>query len=406
VVTRTLGSRCPFCRGRRVSVTNSLQTQAKSVAREWHPIKNGSLRPSDVVAGSTRRIFWRCRKDPSHEWEAPLRTRTAGHGCPFCSGLRICSKTTLAAVAPDIAKQWHPTKNGVLTPKDVPAHTNAMVWWKCPRAPDHEWQTSLFGRVDRGRGCPFCAGRRASSTSSLAALFPVIAAQWHPTKNGALTPKDVLPGADRLVFWKCKNGHVWRAVIALRVRRRSGCAQCNYEKHARRRSLAKLAPAVARQWHPTKNDPLTPSDVPVRSSRRVWWKCPKGRDHEWKTAVGARTGESAPSACPFCAGKRLSETNCLAARYPKVAREWHPTKNGRLTPRNIFSSTHRRYWWRCQFGHEWATSPYHRTYRGQGCPVCFLQRVRRPAVRGRGARSVHFAKYQGKRRGPVRSVKG
>lgn len=406
VVQRTLGNGCPFCRGFRVSVTNSLQIQAKSVAREWHPTKNGSLRPSDVVAGSTRRVFWRCRKDPSHEWEAPITARTQGHGCPFCSGLRVWWKTSLAAVAPHVAEQWHPTKNGALTPGDVTAHTNNKAWWKCPGAPDHEWHASIFGRVDRGRGCPFCAGKRPSSTSSLAALFPKLAAEWHPTKNGTLTPADVLPGADRFIFWRCRNGHEWRAILCMRVRRGSACTKCRRERHARRRSLAKLAPLVARQWHPTKNGQLTPSDVPVGSSRRVWWKCQKGSDHEWQAGIAGRARSKAPGECPFCLGKRLSKTNCFAARFPKVAKEWHPTKNGRLTPRDVFSSAHKRFWWKCQFGHEWQTSIYHRTYRGQGCPVCFLQRTRRPALTGRSRTTVHFAKYEGKRHGPVRRVKG
>ena len=32
---------------------------------------------------------------------------------------------------------------------------------------------------------------------SLARLKPILASQWHPTKNGDLTPEDVTPGSKK-----------------------------------------------------------------------------------------------------------------------------------------------------------------------------------------------------------------
>ena len=62
----------------------------------------------------------------------------------------------MAITHPDLAAQWHPTKNGDLTPQDVVAGTNKRIWWKCPEAPDHEWRATGSGRVI-GSGCPACA---------------------------------------------------------------------------------------------------------------------------------------------------------------------------------------------------------------------------------------------------------
>ena len=37
------------------------------------------------MAGSNRRIWWKCDKGPNHEWGAVLRSRTSeGRGCPYC----------------------------------------------------------------------------------------------------------------------------------------------------------------------------------------------------------------------------------------------------------------------------------------------------------------------------------
>ena len=34
---------------------------------------------------------------------------------------------------PNIAKEWHPTKNGKLTPLDVSQGQAIKVWWRCER---------------------------------------------------------------------------------------------------------------------------------------------------------------------------------------------------------------------------------------------------------------------------------
>ena len=38
---------------------------------------------------------------------------------------------------------------------------------------------------------------------SLADLFPDVAAQWHPTRNGELTPTKISYGVGRRYWWKC-----------------------------------------------------------------------------------------------------------------------------------------------------------------------------------------------------------
>jgi hypothetical protein len=52
-------------------------------------------------------------------------------------------------------------------------------------------------------------GRRYEQ--SLDELFPSVAKEWHPTKNGALTPLEVTPGSNKKVWRLCKNGHAWQA---------------------------------------------------------------------------------------------------------------------------------------------------------------------------------------------------
>ena len=41
-------------------------------------------------------------------------------------------KISLEEYAPDLAKQWHPTKNGDLKPMDVTYGSKKKVWWYLP----------------------------------------------------------------------------------------------------------------------------------------------------------------------------------------------------------------------------------------------------------------------------------
>lgn len=60
---------------------------------------------------------------------------------------------------PELVKEWHPTKNGKLAPYDVSAYAHDVVWWKCPKGDDHQWQAMISNR-SQGKGCSICAGRK------------------------------------------------------------------------------------------------------------------------------------------------------------------------------------------------------------------------------------------------------
>ncbi len=112
----------------------------------------------------------------------------------------------LATVNPELAKQWHPTKNGDLTPRDVTRTSHKKVWWFLPyddpntgKHFDFEWPARIDRRKD---GCPFISGQKVwVGYNDLMTTHPQLAAQWHPTKNGNLTPKDVTVNSNKSVWW-------------------------------------------------------------------------------------------------------------------------------------------------------------------------------------------------------------
>jgi len=278
-------------------------------------------------------------------------------------------KVPLSILSPEITAQWHPTKNGDLTPDQVVAGSPKKVWWKCSKGSDHEWVAQVRSRV-MGTGCPCCSGKKLSVTNNLASCYPELAAQWHSTKNGDLTPDQVLKGSHQKVWWKCPNAsdHEWEAEVRTRVKG-NGCRYCAGQKASITNSLARRSPEIAAQWHPTKNGTLTPEQVPAGSAKKVWWKCPKGSDHEWLTQVRYRViGDG----CPCCSGVKVSVTNSLASLYPEIAREWHPEKNAPLTPHDLTAASNERVYWRCSIdpSHQWKAIIGNRTRLGNGCPAC------------------------------------
>ena len=63
--------------------------------------------------------------------------------------------------------------------------------------------------------------------NDLATVEPRIAAEWHPTLNGALTPEMVTVGSTKKVWWECPLGHVWKAAIYPRTgAKKCGCPVC------------------------------------------------------------------------------------------------------------------------------------------------------------------------------------
>ncbi|MBX9720898.1 MAG: zinc-ribbon domain-containing protein, partial [Candidatus Obscuribacterales bacterium] len=363
---------------------------------------NGKLRVEDFTYASGKMVWWRC-SECRHSWQAAIADRTKlESGCPACYEARmkyarehpparkrghvVLSKKSdgvsrawyeaariefipLSKSHPEVAKLWHPSANGKWTPDDFAHGSEAIAWWKCPKGPDHEWQSPIYARTSERRSkCPFCTGKRVSVTNSLASLFPETAEEWHPSLN-MLKANQVTAHSSKKAFWKCKtnNEHVWKTSIGLRTRG-SGCPFCLRVRASNDNNIKVLFPKIAAELHPTKNKGLKAEDIAPSSGRHIWWKCGKARDHEWQATPANRTGRK--SGCPCCAGKKVSVTNSLASVFPKIAAEWHKIKNGGFKPTDFTYGSSRMSWWLCYAGHAWQQSIKGRTKRQSGCQKC------------------------------------
>ncbi len=357
------GQGCPYCLGKKLMPGfNDLETTMPELAAEWDDERNGDLRPSDVMAGTDRKVWWRCRL--GHEWEAYIYSRKTGSGCPYCVGQKVLKGfNDLASVAPALAADWDDEKNGQMKPDEVTAGANRKVWWRCRYG--HCWEATVASRYGNGRGCPYCAGHEViKGKNDLASQAPDLISEWDFDKNDGVVPDSVAVRSRQKVWWLCALGHSYRSDIANRVTG-TGCPYCAGRKVLPGfNDLETVSPELALEWNYGKNGSLTPSSVTGMSNRKVWWRC--GLGHEWKAPVSDRHS----GGCPYCANKRvLQGFNDLASVRPDVAAEWDSEKNGKIKPTDVIAGSHRKVWWRCRKGHKWSTSIESRCS-GTGCPEC------------------------------------
>jgi glutaredoxin len=230
---------CPFCNGERTPVKNSIVENAPHLIKEWHPFRNPKLSPDQVSCGSQKKIWWQCLCKKEHEWQTTASKRAKGSACPFCKHKFVSDENRLTLLAPEIAAEFHPTKNQIIREKadttyattayrflspsdrkkrrtrrlyasDLAVYSKQKVWWKC-QARGHEWQAVVASRTGPGHnGCPYCSNHLViAEENSLQAKFPDAAKQWHPTYNKSRSPSQFTPKSERTVCWICEKKNTY-----------------------------------------------------------------------------------------------------------------------------------------------------------------------------------------------------
>ena len=215
---------CPYCTGLYASKENNLSIcYPELVKSEWCFEKNKKTSPFEVTIKSNKKFWWKCKH--GHFWKASVYSRTEKKtGCIYCANLKVSKTNNLKTVSPRIASEWHPSKNHPIKPKDVIAKTGKKYWWKCKNG--HEWQSSPANRFRRG--CPYCGKHFVTKEKSLKYKYPELAKEWHPKKNVGISPNKIHANSNKKIWWKCKKGHEFLAVVANRHQRNkiSKCPQC------------------------------------------------------------------------------------------------------------------------------------------------------------------------------------
>jgi len=440
--SRNQGRGCRYCakfNKRVLAGHNDLATTNKELAEEWHPILNGDLKPTDVLATSENKVWWlgKCR----HEWQAQVCTRNKGIGCGKCDReFKTSFKEQaiyfyLKETFDDTVNTYRFSDKAKLDIDVYIGNLNLGIefdgysWHKNPK---RDLRKNLLCKESgitlirvREKDCPilndgtYCIFLKDNTNKSLENaieqiytyitenitfvnyfldididrdssninnLFiqkrknnnllianPPLAAEWHPTENGRLTADMFAPNSNTTVSWLCKSDHKWKAQISSR-NNGNGCPICDGKEVLKGfNDLATLNKSLAEEWHPTRNENITPEMRTANSNKKALWLCKKCK-HEWEAVISSRNSSRGKgSGCPRCSGKILiSGFNDLATMNLELAKEWHSTLNAKKASEVHFGSNERA-WWKCsKCNHEWATKICHRSKgnkgKGSGCP--------------------------------------
>ncbi len=334
--------RCP---GRRLisGKRGTLAEERPDLVKQWVDEANKDATPDTVGAASQYLATWQCGCSCKHcsaphpSWQAYVHARTAGSGCPYCSGHKVCVCQSVAALYPDLVKELDPASTPELDPKLWPlAATNMHPG--CAPCMAHG-----LPELATGSGAP---GAQAAHFPQIVVSkpgrgflkdeCPEIFAQLHPTLNGNLKAlAEITCGSDAKLWWLCKEDknrpqgcqheHAWQTVARHRCRARkpSGCPFCAGMQVCQCNSISKLKPELLQFWDYSRNVNIKPDNLGLSSARKVWWHhdCrATDEEHVWQTSPnnflsGYQKASRAP--CPICKG-RAHETMIQMGRTTKI----------------------------------------------------------------------------------------
>lgn len=230
VKARTRGSGCPYCAGKKVLPGfNDLSARAQEIALQWSE-RNFPAKPEDFSYKSAKKVWW--TGECGHEWQASIKNRVNGAGCPYCSGNQVLAGfNDLRTKNPELAKEWS-RKNTELRPSMVLPMSNKSVLWKCSTC-SYEWTARISDR-SRGSKCPVCAGHViVAGINDLATTNPYIAAEWSD-RNHNTDIKSISQYSRNRVWWTCRTcGHEWRSAVEYRCRGHH-CPACSKEERQKK----------------------------------------------------------------------------------------------------------------------------------------------------------------------------
>lgn len=366
IVDRVSGNGCPYCAGKKIyKGYNDLASQYPNVANEWDYEKNDT-RPEEILVGSTKRVWWKCKQ--GHSWNQVVYVRTKqGTGCPYCAGeLVVSGVNDLKTKAPWLAMEWDYNKNDNLLPENIMPHSGKKVHWICPLG--HKFVASPNDR-SAGRGCPICAKELHTSFPEQA-IFYYFKKVSKNVKNryiiGGFEMDIFLPEVKMAIEYDGMFYHRGK-VARERENRKNEYCEKNGIKLYRVKEVNGFKANNDNVFYRCLPDNGEELDLIIIELIKIFMSATKldksinvnsNRDHIhiWSQYI-------------------LSyKENSLESRYPQIARDWDYEKNGGILPSNVTAGSHKRLFWKCNNGHSYEATIEHRVL-GTGCPYCANKKV-------------------------------
>jgi hypothetical protein len=148
----------------------------------------------------------------------------------------------------------------------MPCDSSLSVEWVCEQG--HTWNRTVINQM-RIRTCPICAKRVPSADYSLFAIHPELANEWDEELNAGIEKNNVMPNANKKLWWKCNAGHTYQCTAADRHRGK-GCPFCAGKKVIESESIAVTDKEVVEKYWNYERNVHKPTELSRTSKRKVW----------------------------------------------------------------------------------------------------------------------------------------
>jgi len=285
------GTGCPKCANRViVAGDNDFATKYPEHAAEWHPEKNGALKPQDVAPKSNKIVWWLC-PTCGHDWEASVSDRASGRGCPRCVNERFTS-------FPEQALMYYLSKS-------TKAENKKRVQGK---------EIDVF-LSELGVGIEYNGHyyhrNKGKTDQEKVAFFQ---------KNGieiiTISEEESAEAENGKILYKYQDGYAnFESIIRqifdlLSLPEPDICIERDRQKimsqyifSEKENSIAARYPELVQEWNTVRNEGILPQMITCGSHKKVWWKC-AACGFEWETRAYARRR----SGCPNCRKEASKKT--------------------------------------------------------------------------------------------------
>lgn len=375
------GTGCPMCSRKRAGkahheffLNRNGSLCNSELLNSWDYEKNFPLKPEDVTTSSNLSVWWICRSC-GHSWKAKISNRSHGRGCPACSNrVLIKGVNDLATCNPSLSAEWDFQKNFPLTPCDVFSKSGKKYFWLCPVG--HSYAATVLHRSS-GTNCPICNSGRQTSFAEQAIfyyikkVFPDAISRYKDIFTNGMELDIFIPSIHLAIEY---DGIFWHKAKSIKrdQLKYTICQKCGiYLIRVREEKVSSqnLADEILHMDNLTNQQNL---EFLIRILLHQVISNPAVYSPQLHSTVDINLTRDSQEIRRYMTVIKDS----LSTRYPNLAKQWHPSKNGSLTPSVFKCGSDHRAWWLCPTcGHEWQTSISHRV-NGTGCPVCYRQQVK------------------------------
>ncbi len=398
---------------------------------EWDYDSN-KLKPSEVSYGSHKVVNWKCSK--GHKYQKDIHSRCQGTGCSKCSGIIFKKRNKVFEEYPMFIDELDTDFNNFDDVKNLTCCSEKKVYWKCPKRHKYA-QTIKNKVLGKGclicNNKIVLKGYNDCKTWCEINNKTDVLMDWDYDLN-KYKPEELTYGSSVLVNFKCHVcGNKWKTKLYSRLSQNTGCRECkmrvrsSFPEQAIYYYLKKYfldcvngdrnilagkeldiyipSKRVAIEydgetWHTSSNKDLEKSELCFKNKIKLFRvrekNCPKINDpysiifeytyQNWQELekiienilelLNIRNANININRDELRIKEQfysIINDKSLGSLYPEIAKEWHPTKNGSITPNQVSAETHDSYYWLCpSCGNTYKAMVKNRVRVKSGCPKC------------------------------------